>query len=443
MAISLWAQTTNNVTIKLNTNRYQEVLIDGRIYSIMNNTTTNTNGLNGLVTVPDLQPGQHTLQVVRINSNTGARRNNTRQFNLRSRYDLEITVNNNGTISLNETRNKNYGNARSRTPMTDADFSMVLQNVESQRRASAKTTAVTNAFNNTNYYFTTDQAIQLLELVTSESKRFSLAKTVYAKITDPANFSLVYDLLESQSNIDALEAYVDSYNSSHPSYNSYPAYSSNQAMNTADFNVLLSNVKRQWLPGAKMSAVSDAFANGNYYFTTAQAMQLIQQLSSESNRLQLAKSAYSKIVDLANISQMYDLFSSQSSRDEFAAYINSYNGNRPVYNNGNNGNTYYSHAAMTDADFNTVYNNAKRQWLPGAKMSAVSDLFANGNYYFTVYQTMQLIQLVSNEDNRLQLAKSAYGKIVDPANNSQLYDLFTSQARKDELRNYINSYSYR
>jgi len=48
--------------------------------------------------------------------------------------------------------------------------------------------------------------------------------------------------------------------------------------------------------------------------------------------------------------------------------------------------------------------------------------------------------LVSNEDNRLELAKSAYGKIVDPANANQLYNLFTSQARKDELRNYINAY---
>src|SRR5205085_3337835 len=87
MAISLWAQT-NTVTIQLNTNRYQEVRIDGRIYSILNNTANNTSGMNGLVTVADLQPGQHTLEVVRINSNTGVRRNNTRTFNLRSRYDL-------------------------------------------------------------------------------------------------------------------------------------------------------------------------------------------------------------------------------------------------------------------------------------------------------------------------------------------------------------------
>jgi hypothetical protein len=436
-AISLWAQT-NTLTVQLNTNRYQEVLIDGKIYSIMNNTTTNTTGLNGLVTITDLQPGQHTLEVVRVNSTTGTRRNNTRTFNLRSRYDLAITVNNDGTIDLKETRNRNYGNVRNKMPMTDAEFSVLLQNVESQRRASAKTTSVTNAFNNANYYFTADQASQLLELVTSESRRLSLAESVYPRITDPANFSLVYDLLESQANRDALQAYVSSYNANHPAYNSHPGYSNNQAMSAANFNSLLSNVKRQWLPGGKVSVLTDAFANTANYFTVAQARQLIQQVGSENSRLQLAKSAYPRIVDPANVSQMYDLFSNQSYRDELAAYVNSYNPNTPVYN----GNTNYNHVAMSDANFNGLLNNVKAQWLPGAKMSALTDAFANTNNYFTVYQSMQLIPLVSDEDNRLQLAKSAYAKIVDPANASQLYELFTSQARKDELRNYINSYSY-
>src|SRR5437773_11043494 len=106
------AQTTNTVTIKLNPNRYQEVLVDGKAYSITSNTTTNTTDLNGQVMITDLQPGQHTLEVARTNPNTGVRRNNTRTFNLRSRYDLAITVNNDGTVELKEARNRNYGNAR-------------------------------------------------------------------------------------------------------------------------------------------------------------------------------------------------------------------------------------------------------------------------------------------------------------------------------------------
>jgi hypothetical protein len=431
-AISLWAQT-NNVTISLNTNRYQQVMVDGVVYPITTTTsTTNYRDLNGIVTISGLSAGSHTLEVMRTNST----RKNTRKFMLRSRYDLAITVNNDGSIDLKETRERN-NTALQQTPMTNANFEALVQSIQNQRRAIARTKAVTNAISATNNYFTSLQASELLEYVNSESKRFSLAKKVYAKVIDPANFSVVYDQLEAQANRDALAKYVSDFNASHPNYSSYAAYA--RAMSDADFNTLLSNVKRQWFPGAKMSSLRDAFANTNYYFTVSQAMQLIQQVSSEANRLELAKSAYARIVDPSNATQLYDLFSSQSSKDELAAYISTYNGQQGVYNNSN---LPASHTAMTDADFTNIYNNVRRQWLPGGKLVALRDVFANSNNYFTVYQTMQLIQLVSNEDNRLELAKSSYSHIVDPANVNLLYDLFTTQTRKDELRNYINSYSY-
>jgi hypothetical protein len=331
MSFTLYAQnTTNTVTIKLNSNRYQQVLVDGKPYPV-NTSTTSTNGINGIVTITDLQPGQHELQVVRVNQNTNTTRNNSRTFNLRSRYDLAITVNNDGSIELKETRNRNIGNAgRYRIAMSDADFLVLLQNVQSQRRANAKVTAVTNAIENVNYYFTTAQAVELLELVSSENKRFNLAKSIYPKITDPRNVSLMHDLFDIQSNKDAFVTYVNTYNTNHSGYSNY-GNKSNQyktAMTDADFNSLMQSVKRQWLPGAKMSALTSAFSNENNYFTSSQAKQLIQLVSDESNRLQLAKSAYAKITDPANFSQLYDLFTSQARKDELANYINSYSYNR-------------------------------------------------------------------------------------------------------------------
>jgi Domain of unknown function (DUF4476) len=331
MALSLYAQNgANTVTISLNTNRYQQVLVDGKVYPV-NTSTTTTTGFNSIVTITDLQPGQHELQLVRVNQNTNTRRNNTSTFNVRSRYDLAITVNNDGTIELKETRNRNLGNAgRYRTPMSDADFSVLLQNVQTQRRANAKTTAVTNAIENVNYYFTTEQAVELLELVSSENKRFSLAKAVYPKITDTRNVSLMYDLFDIQSNKDAFVTYVDTYNTNHSGSSNY-GNSKNQyrtPMTEANFNSLLQSVKKQWIPGAKMSALTDAFASENNYFTSYQAKQLIQLVSDEDNRLQLAKSAYARITDPANFSQLYDLFSTQARKNELANYINSYSYNR-------------------------------------------------------------------------------------------------------------------
>jgi hypothetical protein len=332
MVISSFAQSTGNVvTIKVN-NRIQDVVVDGKSYPV---TTTNSGDGYNVVTISDLRPGQHELQVVRYR-NDNTRRMNTRTFNLRARYDLTITMNNDGTVELKETRNRNRGNAynQSRIPMTDANFSSLLSSIQRQSRASAKRTAITNAFANENNYFTTSQARQLIQSVNSEAYRLEFAKSAYPKITDPVNASQLYDLFNSQSNRDALSAYITSYNNNNPGYNNNGyGYNNNTnqyktAMSDADFNVIMQNVKKQWLPGAKMSALSDAFNNTNNYFTTYQAKQLIQLVSDEDNRLQLAKSAYRNIVDPSNFTQLYDLFTTQARKDALANYVSSYSYNR-------------------------------------------------------------------------------------------------------------------
>jgi hypothetical protein len=94
---------------------------------------------------------------------------------------------------------------------------------------------------------------------------------------------------------------------------------------------------------------------------------------------------------------------------------------------------------MSDANYNELIQQVESQWLPGAKMTALTNIFANNEYYFSTLQAKQLINYVSDENNRLQLAKSVYRNIVDPGNFSQLYDLLSSQASKDELTAYVNS----
>jgi hypothetical protein len=97
---------------------------------------------------------------------------------------------------------------------------------------------------------------------------------------------------------------------------------------------------------------------------------------------------------------------------------------------------------MSSTSFNTLYNNVKNTWGFGAKMSELTEIFDNESYYFTVAQAKQLIQLVSSESNRLQLAKSAYGNITDPQNFNLMFEVLTSQSSKNELSTFVNTYSY-
>jgi hypothetical protein len=80
----------------------------------------------------------------------------------------------------------------------------------------------------------------------------------------------------------------------------------------------------KFLPGEKMSTLTDIFSNAGYYFSSSQAKQLIQLVSSESNRLALAKLSYRGITDRNNFRTVYDLFTLTSSKEELDAYVAAY-----------------------------------------------------------------------------------------------------------------------
>jgi len=336
--------------------------------------------------------------------------------NFRQLYDLF-----NSQASKNELEDyiSAYNDANNtRAPMPDSDFNTLYQDIKKQWPASTQMNSLTNAFNNTNNYFSTYQAGQLIQIVFSESNRLQLAKLSYRSITDTANFSQLYDLFSRQASKDELATYVKNY------------YNSNYkvAMSDADFTALYQDIKKQWPVSSQMNSLTNAFNNTNNYFTTYQASQLIQLIYTESNRLQLAKLSYRTITDPVNFTQVYNLLSTRAAKDELTAYVND-------YNKGSN-----SKIAMADADFNALYQTIQLQFFPGEKMTSLTNVFNNTSNYFTCVQAKQLIQLVSLESNRLQLAKLSYRTITDRSNFNQLYDLLNSQASRNELDAYVKAY---
>ncbi|HET6768185.1 MAG TPA: DUF4476 domain-containing protein [Chitinophagaceae bacterium] len=324
------------------------------------------------------------------------------------RSELEAYVNNYNTGS-------NFNIA-----MSDANFNSLYQTIQQQSPVSTQMNSLTNAFNNSSNYFTTYQASRLIQLVGSEGNRLQLAKLSYRSITDRNNFYQVYDLFNSQASKNELEAYVNNYST---------GSTANVAMSDANFNSLYQTIQQQWPVSTQMNSLTSAFNNTSNYFTTYQVSRLIQLVSAESNRLQLAKLSFRSITDRNNFYQVYDLFNSQASKNELEAYVNNYS----------TGST--ANVAMTDANFNSLYQTIQQQWPVSTQMNSLTNAFDNTNNYFTIYQASRLIQLVSAESNRLQLAKLSYRSITDRNNFYQVYDLFNSQASKDELAAYVNNYS--
>lgn len=424
--LSVLAQTST-LTIEVNGNRNKEVLVDGTSYGIVN-TMEATSTSKNTFSVTDLEPGQHSLTLIRTNRSNTISRETLFTINLRQGYNLLVTINGNGTIQQTETRIRSSAANQYRTPMTTGDFNTLLQSVKSEWRQSSRLAKLEDAFEDMTVYITTNQAMQLIQLINSQANRLSLAKMAYMHVIDPANYTRMNSLLNTTGRTE-LAAYMKSQNTG-------TVYNQNRTpMTDVAFNSLYSDIQELVGISAKVTALNSEFSNTSNYFTTSQARQLILLVNDENSRLHLAKTVYRGITDPANFSQLYDVLSSQANRNELASYVSTYHsgvststGTYPAYK-----------TPMTDASFNALYNDVQNTWGLGAKMSVLTDVFANTSNFFTVAQAKQLIQLLSSEANRLQLAKSAYDNITDYANFSLMYDMFSSQASRDELAAYVSA----
>jgi hypothetical protein len=417
LAVPGWSQS---ITIKVNGTKNQQLMVDGKTYSV-NNTT----GKEKTIKITDLLPGQHALQVVRNNKS-----NASTSFTTRSGYETIVNIAANGSVHVRE-KAGSTATSSTRTPMNESEFASLLQKTRNHFRNNSRITAVSTAVANPNYYFTTAQLRMLLESFDGEVNRLELAKRAYPRVTDQMNFATLSSLFTIQDNRDALSTYIRSQGN-----DIVVSYSETfrTPMRASNFNAILESIEVQWQEGARLSTIIDVFENSSNYFSTAQAMEIIQLVSDESSRLHLAKAVYSRLTDPQNFSTLYALFSDQSYVSSLQAYIGANANNMPAVHN-------YGKVSMNDSEFEKVYNSARLHFRTSSKLSAVTDFFNNSNNYFTSYQARQMITLLKTESERLQLAKLAYRGIVDPNNfMAQMNDLFSWQASKDELENYVSSY---
>jgi uncharacterized membrane protein YjjP (DUF1212 family) len=323
-----------------------------------------------------------------------------------------------------------------RVAMSDANFNTLYKSVSDQWSSNSKYTTINNAFTTSTNYFTVDQVGKIVSLVTSETSRLPLVKNALDNIVTPANYSDLYDLFSSEASRSDLDLYLRN--------NGYTTTSTAPVPNTARvvmseyvFNDLYRSVNDQLSTSAKYNSVNNAFSTSTNYFNIYQVKQLVSLISSEDSRLQLVKNALDNIITPANYTELYDLFKSQLIRSELDVYLrnNGYTSTSTIPET-----TNVTKSAMTDATFNSLYQSIRSKYLPLGKFMAATDAFNISTNYFTTSQVKQIISLLSSETNRLQLAKNAYDNIVDPANIALLYDLFTSQASRDELDAYIRNY---
>ncbi|MEO7923023.1 MAG: DUF4476 domain-containing protein [Chitinophagaceae bacterium] len=347
------------------------------------------------------------------------------KYNYTQLNDLFTTAASRNELANYANNYNNNGGTVAGVAMSNAAFTTLYNNVNNSWSASNKFSLEADAFSSTTNYFSTSQVRQLLQLITAESDRLTLAKSSYDNVVDKTVFNQVYDLFTTTASRNELANYVNNYNNNGGTVGGV-------AMSDASFTTIYNNVNSAWNATARFNLESDAFSSVNNYFTVYQVNRLLLLISSESDRLTLAKLAFDNTVDQSNYSQLYSLFNTTSYRNDLADFVA-----RAGYGVGT-----VSKVPMSESAFNTIYRDVQYTFGLGAKMSELTKIFNDETKYFTVQQAKKLIEMVSLESNRLDLAKSAYNNLTDPGNYAVLKELFSIQSSKDQLDAYVNSNAY-
>jgi hypothetical protein len=438
LLISLLSLETVNVIFQgasTKSGNYQ-VVIDGVSYY-------STNGVNNkgrkITTISNLANGAHNLELY-IASRTASTVKDgsitapttkpvyTKTFQLREGYDMNILIRGNAQVSFTEKRSVAASSTSGLTPMSSTAFNTLSRTIAARRYQSDRINRVKSAFSTTGNYFTTTQVRQLLSYVAAESRRLELAKLSYARVTDPANFSSVYDMLKSEASRDALDAYVvERGGTSVESTQSNPAYGT--VMPDAEFTTLLSKVRAYTYQNSRIADIRTALESSSF-FTVTQVRQLLGYVSAEADRLSLAKLAYNRVQDRSTFNQLVDLFYQSTYRDEF---------NNFIVTNGGVASTATLTVAMSDASFQQIYNKARSHFFQKNTVEDVRLALNNVSNNFSTDQVRTLLLLISTESTRLEFAKLGYHRAVDKANYLSLADIFTLQANRVDLENYVRS----
>lgn len=93
---------------------------------------------------------------------------------------------------------------------------------------------------------------------------------------------------------------------------------------------------------------------------------------------------------------------------------------------------------MSDYDFNMAKESLRKEWHENTRMTTAKQIVDKN--YFSSQQVKDLLLLFTFENNRLELAKHAYGRAVDKQNYYVVNDAFTFNSNKEKLSEYIREY---
>lgn len=95
----------------------------------------------------------------------------------------------------------------------------------------------------------------------------------------------------------------------------------------------------------------------------------------------------------------------------------------------------YSERAVSEQTFAAIVQNLRREYSENARLSLARQIISRN--YFTSEQVKYMMQLFSFDNNRLEIAKSAYRYTTDQRNYFVVYDALSYSHSKQQLADFI------
>lgn len=190
--------------------------------------------------------------------------------------------------------------------------------------------------------------------------------------------------------------------------------------NPYDFENLLAMVKKESFSDTKVNLILVYASNNRLY--TNQASALLQTLTMDDDKLNLAKKLWPSIADPQQYLSVASLFTFSSSKDDFLNFIKNNPSSRPT-------------RGMSAATFEQLKSQVKRESFDDDKTKLLKVTLQGS--VLTTAQLAELLSLYAFEDKALTMAKLAYPNIIDPQRYFTLKDVFKFRSNQDALLDFL------
>jgi len=204
-------------------------------------------------------------------------------------------------------------------PIDEASFNNNYQGFKMSKVAeSSKSISIRDFINNT--CLSTAQIMKLVSILPTESYRLDVLKQAYLRAYDRGNFSYAEQLLTNQTYRLDFEAYLKQNGGN--TTTTIITNNTNCTVSTTDMADIKKSINAASFDNTKITTAKQILA-AKKCFTVAQIKEILQLFSFESSKLEVAKYAYDYCVDKSNYYQVNDVFSFSSSKDDLNKYVQS------------------------------------------------------------------------------------------------------------------------